>query len=114
MQAGVKVNRKTPTAIMNAAIEHNLPNAAVAVERCWNKEQPQLPKAPFDRLALAQAYALLADDDECTKTAKSIVDTLDDAFDEELKNTTSQSSPFGRKNCSASPTKPKAVRVKRF
>ena len=90
MQAGVKVNRKTPTAIMNAAIEHNLPNAAVAVERCWNKEQPQLPKAPFDRLALAQAYALLADDDECTKTAKSIVDTLDDAFDEELKNTTSQ------------------------
>ena len=90
MQAGVKVNRKTPTAIMNAAIEHNLPNAAVAVERCWNKEQPQLPKAPFDRLALAQAYALLADDDECTKTAKSILDTLDDAFDEELKNTTSQ------------------------
>ena len=90
MQAGVKVNRKTPTAIMNAAIEHNLPNAAIAVERSWNKEQPQLPKAPFDRLALAQAYALLADEDECIRAAKSILDTLDDSFSEEFKNSTSQ------------------------
>ena len=89
MQAGVKVNRKTPTAIMNAAIEHNLPNAAIVVERSWNKEQPQLPKAPFDRLALAQAYALLNADDECTNAAKSIVDTLDGSFSDELKSTTS-------------------------
>jgi len=89
MQAGVKVNRKTPTAIMNAAIEHNLPNAAIVVERSWNKEQPQLPKAPFDRLALAQAYALLDADDECTNAAKSIVDTLDGSFSDELKSTTS-------------------------
>ena len=90
MQAGVKVNRKTPTAIMNAAIEHNLPNAAIAVERSWNKEQPQLPKAPFDRLALAQAYALLADEDECIRSAKSIRATLDDSFSDEFKNSTSQ------------------------
>ena len=90
MQAGVKVNRKTPTAIMNAAIEHNLPNAAIAVERSWNKEQPQLPKAPFDRLALAQAYALLADEDECIRSAKSILATLDDSFSDEFKNSTSQ------------------------
>ena len=89
MQAGVKVNRKTPTAIMNAAIEHNLPNAAIVVERSWNKEQPQLPKAPFDRLALAQAYALLDADDECTNAAKSIVNTLDGSFSDELKSTTS-------------------------
>jgi hypothetical protein len=95
MKAGVKLNRKTPTAVMNAAIENNFPKAAIVVEQNWNVEIPQLPKAPFDRLALAQAYALISDQnlEDCSREAKDILKTLKDfepAIAQDLRESVSQ------------------------
>ena len=113
LQAGVKVNRKTPTAIMKPPSNTTFQTPPSRLNAVGIKSNRNSRKRLSTGLALAQAYALRRRQyAPKPQNLSSILSTT--PLTRSSKTQPPKSSPFGRKNCSASPTKPKAVRVKRF